>query len=53
MSSKKELYLCELCTKKVNDNYRVICPFCSVEIDFFAPAARLSVFLAKTPTLAL
>ena len=29
---KEELYSCDICTKQVNNNYRVICPFCSVEI---------------------
>ena len=31
-SKGNELYSCELCTNKVTNNYRVICPFCSVEI---------------------
>jgi len=30
--NEKQLYLCELCTNTVTNNYRIICPFCSVEI---------------------
>ena len=34
MSLKKKecLYPCDICTKEVTNNYRVICPFCNVEI---------------------
>ena len=32
MSTKKKLYDCQLCEEKVEDNFRVICPFCNVEI---------------------
>jgi len=32
MSKKLKKYECELCTEKMTDNYRVICPFCNVEI---------------------
>ena len=31
-NNKTKKYECELCTEKVIDNYRVICPFCNVEI---------------------
>ena len=31
-SRRKKLYECQLCTEKVIDNFRVICPFCNVEI---------------------
>ena len=29
---KIDTYECNLCTENVIDNYRVICPFCNVEI---------------------
>ena len=31
-NNKTKKYECELCFEKVIDNYRVICPFCNVEI---------------------
>ena len=31
-SRKSKLYECQLCTEKVTNNFRVICPFCNVEI---------------------
>lgn len=32
MSTIKKLYDCQLCEEKVEDNFRVICPFCNIEI---------------------
>lgn len=32
MSEKSIQYECELCTEKMTNNYRVICPFCNIEI---------------------